>query len=277
MKTIHSYCEVEKDNNGNILKVFGIDHDITERKQLENNLKYSKEQAELANKAKSDFLSNISHELRTPMQGILGYSNLAIKKIDQLAKSKLLEYFSDIRASGHRLMLLLNDILDLSKLESGKMVYELANEKMFDVIAAVISEFKIPSRNNEVEIIFNRSKFDDSIIIDKEKIIQVIRNLIDNAIKFSNPNSIIRITAIKKNDYLKIFVIDQGIGIPENELETVFDKFIQSSKTKTNAGGTGLGLAICKEITEAHNGKIKAENNPEGGAIFSFKLPYEKK
>lgn len=276
IKTIHSYCEVEKDKNGNILKVFGIDHDITERKQLENRLKHSKEQAELANKAKSDFLSNISHELRTPMQGILGYSNLAIKKINQLDTSKFLEYFSEIRTSGHRLMLLLNDILDLSKLESGKMVYDFTTEKMFDVVTSVISEFKIPSRNKAVKIIFDKLQFDDTISLDKEKIIQVIRNLIDNGIKFSKPNDLIRITAIKENGCLKTFVIDQGLGIPESELETVFDKFVQSSKTKTNAGGTGLGLAICKEIIEAHNGKIKAENNPEGGATFSFMLPLKK-
>jgi len=277
VKSIHTFCEVERDNEGNIYKIFGTDHDITERKQLEKQLIQAREQAEFANEVKSDFLSNISHELRTPMQGILGYSSLAIEKIDRLKKDKLLDYLFEIKVSGQRLMLLLNDILDLSKLESGMMEYKLIRVKMLEIMSIVINEFMVPAQKKEIPININKSEFNKTVIIDKDKMVQVFRNLIDNAIKFSNPNSEIQITIIKESDNFKISVIDQGIGIPEDELESVFDKFIQSSNTKTGAGGTGLGLAICKEIVEGHNGKIWAENNPEGGATFSFILPYEQK
>jgi len=164
-KTMYSHCEVERDNNGNIVRIFGTDHDITERKQLEKQLIQAREQAEFANEAKSNFLSNISHELRTPMQGILGYSILAIEKIDRLKKDKLLDYLSEIKVSGQRLMLLINDILDLSKLESGKMEYKLTRVKMLEIVSIAINEFMVPAQKKEILININKSEFNKIVII----------------------------------------------------------------------------------------------------------------
>lgn len=253
----------------------GMVIDTTERKLFEIELTKAKEHAEFANNAKSEFLSNISHELRTPMQGVLGYSGLIIERFKDLNKDKILEYCKEVKTSAERLMVLLNDLLDLSKLESGKVEYSFTREKISNEIELVINEFKIRSRKKKVPILFDKTDFDAVVKIDRVKMIQVFRNLIDNALKFSTPHCNIQIKAVKKAKTLEISFIDQGVGIPENELQLIFDKFMQSSHTKTGAGGTGLGLAISRQIITAHKGRIWAENNPEGGASFCLALPFD--
>ena len=261
-----------------------LQQEIDERKQIEHDLLESRKEAEFANNAKSEFLSNVSHEFRTPMHQILSYSKFGVDKINEVKKEKLLHYFSKIGTIGKNLLVLLNNLLDLSKLESGKVDYDMKMTHPQNIISNTIDEFH--SLIDEKGIILEKSISSSlsAIVCDEIKIGQVVRNLISNAIKFTPSGK--KVSILVKPGELPIndkklvptalvAVIDQGVGIPEDELETVFDKFVQSSKTKTNAGGTGLGLAICKEIIKAHNGKIWAENNPEGGATFSFMLPYD--
>jgi len=250
--------------------------DVTERKHMEQ-LRQAKAAAELANKAKSEFLANISHELRTPMHGILSYSQFGIQRIDKVSKDKLLEYFSEIDDSGNRLMVLLNDLLDLAKLEAGKMNYRIETSNLKDQISHVIKELSATSQEKGIQV-QGPSSFDiQELQFDRNRIAQVLRNLLSNAIKFSNPGGKIRFETSEIKEFGALFllvtVVDQGPGIPGGEQGTIFGKFIQSSKTKTGAGGTGLGLAICKQIVEYHGGRIWAENNPEGGALFCFTLP----
>ncbi|MBT4290254.1 MAG: PAS domain-containing sensor histidine kinase [Deltaproteobacteria bacterium] len=273
VKYLHSKCEVERDDRGNVKKIFGTCNDITKFKQLENQLIKAKEQAETANRAKSEFLSNISHELRTPLQGINGYSNLAVERFKTTKKAKFLDYFKEISASGRRLLALLNDLLDLSKLESGKVDYNFEEIELSLLIVKTIAEMRVLAKEKNIFINFEIPNFNDMVELDQSKITQVIRNLLSNAIKFSKPDSVVRIELVKTKNSLNCSVIDNGVGIPEDELNIVFDKFIQSSKTKTGAGGTGLGLAICHEIINAHHGRIWARNNTEGGAIIKFNLP----
>ncbi len=247
--------------------------DITQQKQLEAELRITKEKAESANQAKSEFLANMSHELRTPMHAVLGFAKLAMAKIQHLKNEKIISYLEEIYNSGQRLMLLLNDLLDLSKLEVGQTEYDFEQERLSIIVIIVMNEFNVVSKERGTTIRFKEPTFEDIVLIDTHKIMQVIRNLLSNAIKFSNPKGNIEISLSQQNDYLQFSIKDQGIGIPPNELDSVFDKFVQSSKTKSGAGGTGLGLAICHEIIKAHSGKIWAENNANGGVTFHFLLP----
>jgi PAS domain S-box-containing protein len=284
----HAGKKLQEAHDGLELKVAertaALQQEIDERKQIEHDLLESRKEAEFANSAKSEFLSNLSHEFRTPMHQILSFSKFGVDKTGKVDNEKLLHYFSKIGTIGKNLLSLLNDLLDLSKLESGKMDYDMRKSDLKQVIHNVSNEFTSLANDKGVILDITENNIQTEMICDEGKIGQVIRNCISNAIKFTPKNKKITIS-IEHSELLKEYdktvisllvkVSDQGLGIPENELETVFDKFVQSSKTKTNSGGTGLGLAICKEIINAHNGKIWAENNLEGGATFSLMLPYE--
>jgi len=233
----------------------------------------SKLAAESANQAKSEFLANISHELRTPLHGILSYATFGRKKYQTADPEQLLEYFQTIEQSGQVLLDLVTDLLDLAKLEAGKKVWNFAPVDLYSLILATMNEVRALAGERELTLRSPRADSETDLVADGPQIAQVLRNLLSNAIKFSPAGSAITIELERNNRFMTVSVRDQGVGIPEEELETVFDKFIQSSKTKSGAGGTGLGLAICREIIQAHHGAIWAENAPDGGAIFTFRLP----
>ena len=279
----------------------GIAKDITDRKRTERKLelyRYRLEQivdertnalrtakiiAENANIAKSEFLANISHELRTPMHGILSYSRFGIDKANTVEREKLSKYFVNINNSAQRLMLLLNDLLDLSKFEYGNHSFNMYHCNVFKIVNDRAFEFDSILKEKQLFLQIEEPDFDTTVICDEQKVGQIIKNLLSNAAKYSDKDKSIRISfhedtldldqeAVRA---LKISIADQGVGVPVEELKTIFDKFIQSSNTKTGAGGTGLGLAICFEIVKAHHGKIWAENNPDGGTVFNVLLPFK--
>lgn len=252
--------------------------------RAEANILQATNNAIRANQAKSEFLANMSHELRTPMHAILSFSKMGSEKVNIGPTEKLARYFSRIEESGSRLLRLLNDLLDLSKLEAGAMELNCQRQDIMKVIHTVLSEMDGLFKARDLNVIVEPPRFSTEVFIDTEKIIQVLRNLLSNSVKFSGPGTSISIrfeqshlpakkAADVSREALSVYVVDQGVGIPEAELELVFDKFVQSSKTKTGAGGTGLGLAITKEIVEHHGGDISARNNADGGACFRFKVP----
>jgi len=278
IKYVNERCETTYSEDGIPLYSTGSILDITERKNNELHLIELQKIAEAANKAKSEFLANMSHELRTPMHGILSFSHFGIKNIDKEDKAKNLKYFERIHTSGERLLNLLNNLLDLSKLEAKHMKLELKEYQLSDILDSCVAEQESRILERQLHINSNICK-NNRASFDSARIGQVITNLLSNAIKYTPEEKTILITikhtSFNKMPALVFSVEDEGIGIPEGELDQVFNKFIQSSQTKTKAGGTGLGLAISQEIIDLHQGKIWAEHAVNGGSIFKFVIPID--
>ncbi|MEW6428349.1 MAG: ATP-binding protein [Thermodesulfobacteriota bacterium] len=260
---------------------------IDDLRVTEEALKKARDDAEKANIVKSQFLANMSHELRTPMHGILSFAALGMEKCGSAPTEKIMRYFSRIHESGQRLLHLLNDLLDLSKMEAGRMEYQLEQHRLADLVETVLEELDGLLQEKALTAEVSSDMEDSTVVCDRERILQVVRNLLSNAIKFSPAGGTIRITLSETKlpegrratdphivPAVLCTVRDQGVGIPEEELESIFDKFTQSSKTRSGSGGTGLGLAICREIIRAHLGDIKAfPASGAPGAVVGFSLP----
>lgn len=247
----------------------------------------ARDEAQRASRVKTEFLSNMSHELRTPMHAILSFAKLGEGRAQKDEQGKLREYFERIHVSGDRLLNLLNDLLDLSKLEAGKMVLDVRPFQVLDLVRDATIEFEAIFQAKGVGMRIVADGEQPRIWVDGARVGQVLRNLLSNAVKFTPCGRGVEIRlarcelplgrrsedAGRAVDAVEIVVSDEGVGIPASELERVFDKFVQSSKTRTGAGGTGLGLAITREIVHAHGGTIQARPNANGGTDFVVRLP----
>jgi signal transduction histidine kinase len=295
---------VERSPDGKPLRMIGIYTDITHHKYAEEELRLhrdslkemveeqttdllrAKDLAETANAAKTQFLANMSHELRTPMHAVLSFARLGEEKassalqMQQITPEKLPGYFQRIRESGDRLLALLNDLLDLSKLEAGRMPLRIQRINLQNIVQEALHEFEAILLSKHVTAAIHADGCDTLLMADAIRMAQVVRNLLSNAIKFSPEGSRIALsfqtgpqTGSGARRFVELTVADEGIGIPPDELDSVFDKFVQSSKTRSDAGGTGLGLAICREIVNAHHGQIFARNRAQQGAEFVVRIP----
>ena len=303
VKTIQSHCEVERDNDGNILKVFGTDHDITERKQVELKLLRAREAAEAANQAKSEFLANMSHELRTPLNHIIGFTELVVEENCGKLNSMQKEYLADAISGGRHLLSLINDILDLSKIESGKEDLKPSGVDLSALLKNSMLMIKEKTQKHQICTEIVMDELPKTIVADKRKLKQIVYNLLSNAVKFTPDNGAITLTATvlaksneilqttsgKKlafplsdlysnplpNEYIEIAVRDTGIGLAPNDLERIFDSFEQVECSKSRKfKGTGLGLALTKKFVDLHGGVVWAESHGEGqGSTFVLILP----
>lgn len=270
-----SVSKVIIDNKENIITA--IIRDLTEKKEKEKQLHLLIDKAEAANKAKSDFLDKMSHELRTPLHGILAFANLGENNSDP---EKFKKYFTNINKSGERLKSLLDDLLDISKLEAGKMKLDFTRQNLKELIYDCIMEQQglINQYTLKVTIVENTNNNDAEC--DISRISQVILNLLNNAIKFSPENSTITITLSSAKEIdnnpveaLQVSISDQGPGVSEDNIENIFNKFSQVNTVDNKIVGTGLGLSIAREIILAHNGSIWCQKTGTIGAEFVFRIP----
>ena len=268
-----------KDEVGALADHFNRLIDTLEKRNIE--LENARESANKANKAKSEFITNMGHELRTPLHAILSFSKMGTNKLDPSQLEKLGQYFDNISVSGERLHQLIKDLLDVSSLDAGMIGLDKREEDLLKVIAKAIEEHQKQIDAHKITITLTPPTGSAMAEFDPDRIGQVIGYLLSNAIKFSRDGQIIDISvadsAISDEEgtmpALLLSIKDRGVGIPEDELDSVFETFVQSSDTKTGAGGTGLGLAIAKGIIAEHGGEIWVNNLEGGGAAFHFKIP----
>ncbi len=291
---------VYKDEHGNVLGAVVVARDITDLKRNEKELIEAKIFAEMATeiavdakavaenaaelsreavKAKQQFLSNMSHEIRTPMNAIIGFTKVLIKT-DISEKQK--EYLNAIKTSGDALIVLINDILDLAKVDSGKMTFEVIPFNLKSSISAMLHVFetKFLEKNLELEYIFD-DKIPDTLLGDPVRLHQIILNLVSNAVKFTHKGKVVvSVKSVADTDQqvtVQFTVTDTGIGIAGKKLEQIFENFQQaSSNTSRIFGGTGLGLAIVKQLVEGQGGEIQVESELNKGSSFSFYLNFAK-
>jgi len=252
-------------------------HDITDRKKKEQELIKAKEKAEESDRLKSAFLANMSHEIRTPMNGILGFAELL--KTPDLTGEEQQEYIRIIKKSGDRMLNIINDIVDISKIESGQMKVSVSETKINEQTEFIYNFFKPDVNKKGIELLFRNGLPDKEAIIstDKEKVYAILTNLVKNAIKFTSKGSI-EFGYTKKGKFLEFYVKDSGFGIPGDRQLAIFDRFIQADIADSRAfQGAGLGLSISKAYVGMLGGKIWVESEEEKGSIFTFTLPYNVK
>lgn len=291
---------VYKDDRGNVVGAVVVARDITEQKRIATELLEAKVFAELATalaeeakskaelateiavnavKAKQQFLSNMSHEIRTPMNAIIGFTKVVLKT-ELTAKQK--EYLMAIKMSGDALIVLINDILDLAKVDAGKMTFEQTPFKIKKSLSSMLHLFETKIQEKNLKLV---SEYDDKIpevlLGDSVRLHQIILNLVSNAVKFTNKGIITVSVHLMFEDDEKVIiefaVNDTGIGISENKMESIFENFQQaSSGTSRLYGGTGLGLAIVKQLVESQGGSIRVRSIINEYSRFSFTLPFLK-
>jgi PAS domain S-box-containing protein len=284
---------VYKDEKGKVLGAVVVARDITEQKRIEKELTEARvfaeeakseaekatKIAEVAVKSKQQFLSNMSHEIRTPMNAIIGFSKVALKT-DLSAKQK--EYLTAIKVSGDSLIVLINDILDLAKVDAGKMTFEQTPFKLASSISAMLHLFETKIQEKNLVL---RKEYDNRIpgvlVGDPVRLHQIILNLVSNAVKFTNRGKItVSVCLLDQDDEkvtIEFAVTDTGIGIQEDKMQNIFENFQQASgDTARLYGGTGLGLAIVKQLVEAQGGAIRAKSKVDEGSAFTFTLPFRK-
>lgn len=269
------------------LAVERLQSEIEERCRMEATLRQANEKLQQVDQLKSDFLSIVSHEMRTPLTSILGFIKIGKRKHSDLMGellpaaspktldmlTQMLTYFDIIEAESERLTSLINDLLDLNKLESGKMVWRRESVVCDELISRAAASLQTVLEQKNLRFRLEVEPDLPAIHGDGDRLQQVVLNLLSNAVKFSE-QGVITCRARRRQNEILISVSDQGVGIPPADQEKIFDKFLQlPTSQRGKPAGTGLGLPICKQIVEHHGGRIWVESDPGAGSTFSFTVP----
>ena len=269
------YSQPQKINGKSVGRVWSF-RDVTKRKQAETDLITAKEKAEESDRLKTAFLHNVSHEIRTPMNAIIGFSSLLNEP--DLSDADRNQYIDIIFQSGGQLLSIINDIVDIANVESGQAKVNLSEVNLNVKLKTLIEQFSINGKQNNITLNLSAPLSDeDSIVLtDNTKLVQILSNLINNAIKFTK-NGRIDFGYVLKDNFLEFYVRDTGIGIPPEYHSRIFDRFYQvDSAVSRQFSGTGLGLSICKGYVELLGGTIRVESEPGKGTLFVFTIPYRK-
>ncbi len=263
-----------KDLDGQVTQLVGISRDITQYKLVEDQLRKAKEKAEQADKLKSAFLANMSHEIRTPINGILGFANLM--EMREFSREKSIQYLRIINNSGHLLLSLVNDIIDIAKIEAGQINIEYTEVDLLALLKDLCEFYqgeKIRRGKDHIEVrlMTPENPLSQLIITDPLRLRQIISNLISNALKFTEKGHIE--FGYQVRDQIVIYVKDTGIGMTEDETEIIFERFKQVGHSSKKHEGTGLGLAISKGLAELLEGRIWVNSKPAEGSEFYFSFP----
>jgi PAS domain S-box-containing protein len=267
------------DKHGNIAGVVGVGRDVTESVREKKALEKAKKEAEIADKLKSTFLANLSHEIRTPLNGILGFSQFLRQK--QHSEEKQNKYLDIILSNGKSLLLLINDIIDISMIESNQLAIKKRAFKLNDLIDQLYTNYQYHINQKKVNIKLVALKHlpngKDGIFSDDFRINQILSNLISNAVKFTEKGKI-EFGYIITGSEIEFFISDTGIGIKKEHQEEIFKRFRQADESMTrNYGGTGLGLSISKGLVHLLNGRIWVKSELNKGSTFYFCIPYDTK
>lgn len=273
-----------RDTKGNPAKIIGAWTDISELKQAESEL-IARKAAEQANQTKSDFLANMSHELRTPLNSILGFSEILEDELAGPLNSKQKEYVKNIYTSGKHLLSLINDILDLSKVEAGKMELELIETDLSQLVQMPLTMLKEKAHKENVALQEEiEAELPGQVQVDERKFKQILFNLLSNAVKFTSAGGSVAVRVTRRadsgeqnpvqGDYIQVEVEDTGIGISPEDQEKIFQEFFQAEAPLTKQyEGTGLGLPLCRKLVMLHGGQIWFNSEKDKGSSFYFTIP----
>ena len=260
---------------GNITHLLGSFQDITEYINTQRELELATVQSERANKAKSAFLSQMSHELRTPLNAIIGFSQLL--EIDTSVSTDSHEYATHIRKAGEHLLGLIEEVLDLSRIETGNIKYDIAPFSVKDEVEQAINLLESTAQKESITIDTRWNSCEETFVnADRLRFKQVLVNLISNAIKYNKKPGEVIVHVRRDNDTLKIEVQDTGLGIPQDSVNKVFEPFERLGAEKSTISGVGIGLSISKQLVERMSGEIGFESEYGNGSTFWFQLPIAK-
>jgi signal transduction histidine kinase len=266
--------------SGELVGHFAIYSDVTELQrrtvELEDALEQLAEKSqelEIASKHKSDFLATMSHELRTPLNAIIGFSEVLREQMFGELNERQLAYVDDVLEAGRHLLSLINDVLDLAKIEAGKMELDLSQVSLTDVLRGALSMHADRASRGGVELDLATDPDEITIAADERRVRQIVFNLVSNAVKFTPPHGRVDVSARLDDRCVEVAVTDTGPGIAAQHLETIFEEFEQARDGKQAEEGTGLGLPLSRKLVELHGGRLWAESEPGRGSTFRVTLP----